>query len=125
MQTRLAARYGDLTVVNLLATISAVGLFLSVLLGAPLRRLLSSRPGQFLGRNSFALYLLHFPLLAGPVAAAWTAEATAGKIVAWAIAVCFLAVLFGCAALFTRTIDTPLLAALHRIVLSPRRTAAA
>ncbi|GIL41731.1 acyltransferase family protein [Roseiterribacter gracilis] len=121
-QTSLRERYGELTVANLIATISAIGLFLAVLLSARLQRLLTSRPGQFLGHNSFAIYLLHFPLLAGPFAAWWVVEATSGKIVGWSIASVFLATLFACATIFTRFVDQPLLAWLHRIVLFPRRT---
>ncbi|MDB5365533.1 MAG: hypothetical protein JWM77_1460 [Rhodospirillales bacterium] len=117
-----AERFGEATVTNFVASISATGLFLTVLIGAPVQRILTSAPAQFVGRNSFALYLLHFPLLAGPFAAAWAAEAAAGKIIAWSIAGAFFVTVFAGAALFTRAIDAPLLAALHRVVLFRRRS---
>jgi peptidoglycan/LPS O-acetylase OafA/YrhL len=117
-----ADRFGDVTVTNFIASLSATCLFLAVLIGAPVQRILTSAAAQFLGRNSFALYLLHFPLLAGPFAAAWAAEAAAGKIVAWSIAGAFFVTVFCCSVLFTRAIDAPLLAALHRVVLFRRRS---
>lgn len=86
--------------------LAAILLFAATMLSPPLRRWLASPWARRLGRLSFSIYLLHFPILFTAGAAIFVASAPLGYLPA-----CFLSLAvgtlltFGLAELFERIVD--------------------
>ena len=95
--------------VLLLHRVGAVCLVVACLFPGPLRRLLTGRACQFLGRISFMLYLVHVPLLCSAVVAGvLQLQPLLGYNAATAALLpVFLAVAVGLAVFCTRAIDEP------------------
>ena len=69
------ARFAPVAAPNLFqfqSQLAAIALFLGVLLGPAAQWLLGGRPGRWLGRLTFSIYLLHFPILFTLVCLAFT-----------------------------------------------------
>ena len=81
-------------------------MFVGVLLCAPLRRWFGSAPTQWLGRLSFSVYLLHFPILltVGCLVFARLAPTSYALAVLAALGA-GVALTFACAVLFERQVD--------------------
>jgi peptidoglycan/LPS O-acetylase OafA/YrhL len=95
--------------------LAAIALYLGVLYCTPIWSLLASAPCRHLGRLSFSIYLLHFPILFTVVCLAFTALPSV--IFAFVL---FLAATFLAAIVFERLVDRPAIA-LSRWVTDQRR----
>ncbi len=103
--------------VLLVHRLGAVALVAAALPWLPMRRVLTTRPIQWLGRVSFMVYLCHVPIICSLVAAGflWLAPTLGYN---WATAVLlpvFLATLFVVAEVATRLFDAPAIFLARRI----------
>jgi len=96
------------------AAIEALMLFAAAILLGPVQRFLSTAPVQWLGRYSFSLYLVHFPILLTVASIVFTATASWPAASLWAsvagIAVT-LPVMWG----FERLVDAPAITLSRRL----------
>jgi peptidoglycan/LPS O-acetylase OafA/YrhL len=96
--------------------VAAVAIFAGVLLCAPVQPLLEQRPFGYLGRLSFSIYLLHFPILFTIVCLLFIAAHaelphTASLLTVFAL---FIGLTMIAATLFERWIDRPAIALSRR-----------
>jgi peptidoglycan/LPS O-acetylase OafA/YrhL len=96
--------------------LGAIALYLGVLLSPLTWPFLGSAPCRQLGRLSFSIYLLHFPILFTIVCLTYTVLPSVG--VAFAV---FLAVTLVAAIGFERTVDRPAIALSRRLDARQRR----
>jgi peptidoglycan/LPS O-acetylase OafA/YrhL len=96
--------------------VGAALMFIGALLCAPLRRPFGSAAAQWLGRLSFSVYLLHFPILltVGCLVFAQLAPASYALALAGALGA-GVALTFACAVLFERQVDRRAIAWSRRI----------
>ncbi|MES2787299.1 MAG: acyltransferase [Pseudomonadota bacterium] len=101
--------------------LGAILLLAGVLLTAGAHRFLERRVPQFLGRISFALYLVHIPLMTTLVTSVYLLlPATPAR---WLLALpVYLVAAFGAAWLMTRFVDEPLTRQLRRVKAFPAQT---
>jgi peptidoglycan/LPS O-acetylase OafA/YrhL len=92
-------------------------MFVGVLLNAPLRRCFAGAPAQWLGKLSFSVYLLHFPILltVGCLVFAWLAP-TSYALAVMASLGAGIGLTFAAALLFERHVDRRAVAWSRRMV---------
>ncbi len=97
--------------------LGAIALYLGVLWCPLVWPILESRPCRYIGRLSFSIYLLHFPILFTIVCAAFTVAPSGGAAFLLLLGVTLLAAIG-----FERTIDRPAIALSRRIGRVQRRS---
>lgn len=101
----------------------AILIFFGVLLLPPVQIGLSSRLGRVLGRYSFSLYLVHFPILMTVTAAMLVWAQPLGPVISVGLPVAIgLAVTLLFAVLFERLVDVPATVLSRRIKIFPANT---
>lgn len=91
-------------------------MFTGALLSAPLRRWFGSAPAQWLGKLSFSVYLLHFPILLSVGCLAFALLASTSYALAVLVAlIAGVALTFAAAVLFERQVDRRAVAWSRRI----------
>jgi peptidoglycan/LPS O-acetylase OafA/YrhL len=117
---RLSPAFGTVRVLG------AAALILGIFLWEGSRLLLDSPPAQFLGRISFALYLVHLPLLCVGFSELYLRFGQFGAAPMGLAIACYLAAAIGAAYLFTILVDEPTVGMLSRWkkARSARRAAA-
>jgi len=96
-------------------TVGAVLIVLAVLMSRGVRSIFSKAPCVFLGRISFALYLVHFPLLASSVAASYVALGAPSGLALFGLLLAYLGLLIPLSVLFERLVDAPALRLSRRV----------
>jgi peptidoglycan/LPS O-acetylase OafA/YrhL len=110
-QIGLPARYDS---AHAQAAVEALMLFAAAILLGPVQRLLSTAPIQWLGRYSFSLYLVHFPILLTVASIVFTTTQGWHAASLWATAAGIavtLPVMWG----FERLVDAPAIALSRRV----------
>jgi peptidoglycan/LPS O-acetylase OafA/YrhL len=88
--------------------LGAVLIFISVVIVPVLQSTLGRRPMQYLGRLSFSIYLIHYPVMVSAGSLVFLSALSLGHLAAAAIAFCTgLALTIGLASWFEQYIDAP------------------
>jgi len=102
-------------VFSTLRTLGAVALLTGILFSRRSQAFLDARLPQFLGRISFALYLVHFPLLCFGLSELYILFGQYGPPAMALSIACYIAVSIGLAYVFTLWIDEPTVRVLGRV----------